>query len=107
LYPDGFLSQQLSGFRDYREKIQSPFSLFIHNYFLPIKKPFKNQMKVIAIIPAAGLGKRLGPDTNKPFLTLGGKPLIVWSLEQLEAVTDIIEIIPVLQLKDMEYGKKT
>jgi 2-C-methyl-D-erythritol 4-phosphate cytidylyltransferase len=70
-------------------------------------KPRKNQRKVLAIIPAAGLGKRFGPDTNKPFLPLGGKPLIIWSLQQLEALADIVEIIPVLQLKDMEHGKKT
>jgi 2-C-methyl-D-erythritol 4-phosphate cytidylyltransferase len=70
-------------------------------------KPRKNQRKVVAIIPAAGLGKRFGPDTNKPFLSLGGKPLIIWSLQQLEALEDIVEIIPVLQLKDMEDGKKT
>jgi 2-C-methyl-D-erythritol 4-phosphate cytidylyltransferase len=70
-------------------------------------KPVEKQRKVIAIIPAAGLGKRFGPDTNKPFLPLGGKPLMLWSLEQLESVADIVEIIPVLQLKDMEHGKKT
>jgi 2-C-methyl-D-erythritol 4-phosphate cytidylyltransferase len=70
-------------------------------------KPVKNRKKVIAIIPAAGLGKRFGPDSNKPFLLLGGKPLIVWSLQQLETVPDIMEIIPVLQLKDMEHGKET
>ena len=70
-------------------------------------KPDKNRRKVIAIIPAAGLGKRFGPDSNKPFLLLGGKPLIVWSLQQLETVPDIMEIIPVLQLKDMEHGKET
>lgn len=68
-------------------------------------KPGKNQTRVIAIIPAAGLGKRFGPDSNKPFLSLGGKPLILWSLQKLEAVTDIVEIIPVLQPKDRERGK--
>jgi 2-C-methyl-D-erythritol 4-phosphate cytidylyltransferase len=70
-------------------------------------KPGENQKKVVAIIPAAGLGKRFGPDTDKPFLPLVNKPLIIWSLQQLEAVADITEIIPVLQLKDMEHGKKT
>jgi 2-C-methyl-D-erythritol 4-phosphate cytidylyltransferase len=70
-------------------------------------KPVGNRRKVIAIIPAAGLGKRFGPDSNKPFLLLGGKPLIVWSLQQLETLPDITEIIPVLQLKDMEHGKET
>jgi 2-C-methyl-D-erythritol 4-phosphate cytidylyltransferase len=62
--------------------------------------------KVIAIVPAAGLGKRFGSGTNKQFQTLGGKPLIVWSLKALEAVGEISEIIPVLKTEDMEAGQK-
>jgi len=69
-------------------------------------KSGKNHSKIIAIIPAAGLGKRFGTDTKKPFLPLANKPLIIWSLQQLEAITDIVEIIPVLQPSDMEYGSK-
>ncbi len=57
-------------------------------------------------MPAAGLGKRFGPGTNKPFQSLSGKPIIVWSLEILEAVVDIAEIIPVLKNEDMEQGAK-
>jgi len=67
-----------------------------------LQKPYK----VIAIVPAAGLGKRFGPGTDKPFQTLGGKPLIVWSLKALEAVSEISEIIPVLKPGDMEAGQK-
>jgi 2-C-methyl-D-erythritol 4-phosphate cytidylyltransferase len=64
------------------------------------------QEKVVAVVPAAGMGKRFGPGTNKPFKSLMGKPLIVWSLETLESVVEISEIIPVLKLEDMPYGKK-
>ncbi len=60
--------------------------------------------KVTAIVPAAGLGRRFGSDTNKPFQTLGGKPLVVWSLETLESVEEIEEIIPVLKKGDREKG---
>lgn len=67
------------------------------------KSPSKN--KVVAIVPAAGLGKRFGPGTNKPLQTLGGKELLVWSLEALSAVADIAEIIPVLKAEDMGHGK--
>ena len=63
-----------------------------------LQKPYK----VIAIVPAAGLGRRFGSGTKKPFQTLGGKPLIVWSLKALEAVEEICEIIPVLKSEDME-----
>jgi 2-C-methyl-D-erythritol 4-phosphate cytidylyltransferase len=67
-----------------------------------LQKPYK----IIAIVPAAGLGRRFGSGTNKPFQTLGGKPLIVWSLKALEAVSEIIEVIPVLKPWDMEAGQK-
>jgi 2-C-methyl-D-erythritol 4-phosphate cytidylyltransferase len=46
-------------------------------------KEDQEQKRVVAIVPAAGLGKRFGKDTNKPFQSLGGKPLIIWSLETL------------------------
>ncbi len=36
---------------------------------------------VTAILPAGGLGKRLGADIPKQFLPLAGKPLILYSLE--------------------------
>lgn len=60
--------------------------------------------KIVAIIPAAGLGKRFGGGTNKPFADLGGKPLIIWTLEGLGAVSEIKEIIPVIKETEMEYG---
>ena len=69
-------------------------------------KGSQRQKKVIAVVPAAGLGKRFGDGTNKPFQTLGGKPLIIWTLETLEAIDEVVEIIPVLKSEDMEYGVK-
>ena len=69
-------------------------------------KAIHKHTKVIAIVPAAGMGKRFGPGTKKPFQDLSGKPLIVWSLEALESVHEIEEIIPVLMKEDMEYGQR-
>lgn len=60
--------------------------------------------KATAIVPSAGLGRRFGPHMNKPFQNLGGKPLVVWSLEALESVEEIEEIIPVLKEEDIEKG---
>ncbi len=40
-------------------------------------------MKVAAIIPAAGKGKRLGAKTPKAFLKILGKPLLIHTLERL------------------------
>jgi 2-C-methyl-D-erythritol 4-phosphate cytidylyltransferase len=62
---------------------------------------------VIAIVPAAGLGTRFGPGTNKPFHPLLDKPLIVWSLEVFETLDEIREVIPVLKEEDMEMGRET
>jgi 2-C-methyl-D-erythritol 4-phosphate cytidylyltransferase len=69
-------------------------------------KKLQRKEKVVAIVPAAGLGKRFGPGTNKPFQNLSGKPIIVWPLEILNAVVEVVEIIPVLKMEDMEYGLK-
>lgn len=60
--------------------------------------------KVTAVVPAAGLGKRFGDGGNKQFLMLCGKPLLIWTLEVLEALPEISEIIPVLKDGDMEFG---
>ncbi|MFN3395227.1 MAG: 2-C-methyl-D-erythritol 4-phosphate cytidylyltransferase [Thermodesulfovibrionales bacterium] len=58
--------------------------------------------KVIAIVPAAGAGKRFG--SNKPFHLLLDVPLIIWPLRVLNGVEQIEEIIPVLKESDMEKG---
>jgi len=60
--------------------------------------------KIKAIVPSAGIGKRFGSNISKPFQKLGGKPLIVWSLEALESVEEIEEIIPVLREDIIEKG---
>lgn len=57
--------------------------------------------KVFAIVPAAGIGKRFGPEKNKPFFSLAGKPIIVWSLEILQSLPEITEIIPVVKEEDL------
>jgi 2-C-methyl-D-erythritol 4-phosphate cytidylyltransferase len=69
-------------------------------------KDLQKSYKVIAVVPAAGLGKRFGQGTNKSFQVLGGRPLIIWSLKALEAVEEVCEIIPVLKPEDMELGQR-
>lgn len=46
--------------------------------------------KLIAIVPAAGMGKRLGLGHNKAFALLGGQPLLVRCLTML-ARTELIQ----------------
>jgi len=49
--------------------------------------------KIAAIVPAAGLGTRMGADTPKPkqFLELDGVPLIIFTLRRLAACAAITE----------------
>jgi len=44
---------------------------------------------VYLLIPAAGMGRRMGSDRNKLLLTLLGKPLLAWTLLAAEAARDI------------------
>ncbi len=64
----------------------------------------KKQRKIITIVPAAGIGKRFGEEKNKSFYFLLNKPLIVWTLEALQEVEEITEIIPVLKEDDLISG---
>jgi 2-C-methyl-D-erythritol 4-phosphate cytidylyltransferase len=47
--------------------------------------------RIAAILPAAGFGTRMGGETPKQFLELGGVPLVIFTLRRLaacEAITD-------------------
>jgi 2-C-methyl-D-erythritol 4-phosphate cytidylyltransferase len=48
--------------------------------------------KVVAIVPAAGSGKRLGAKNKKPFVLLAGKPLITYALKALDSSKYIDQI---------------
>ena len=53
----------------------------------------KGGVKVVAIVPAAGSGKRLKTAEKKPFVRLGGKPLISYALKALNSSGYINTII--------------
>ncbi len=48
---------------------------------------------VVAILPAAGLGTRMGADTPKQFLELDGVPLVIFTLRRLAASEAVSEFI--------------
>lgn len=61
--------------------------------------------KVIAVVPAAGAGTRLGGSTRKQFLQLKGKPIIIHTLQQFEHCTEVDEVavaVPESAIVDME-----
>jgi 2-C-methyl-D-erythritol 4-phosphate cytidylyltransferase len=59
--------------------------------------------KVTALIPAAGMGRRMGRAVAKQFLPLGDKPMLAHTLLAFQRSTDIDEIIPILSEDDMEH----
>jgi 2-C-methyl-D-erythritol 4-phosphate cytidylyltransferase len=53
-------------------------------------------MKLYVIIVAGGSGKRMGADIPKQFLELGGRPLLMHTIERFRTFDESIEIITVL-----------
>jgi 2-C-methyl-D-erythritol 4-phosphate cytidylyltransferase / 2-C-methyl-D-erythritol 2,4-cyclodiphosphate synthase len=51
------------------------------------------QGKVVAVVPAAGLGRRMGSRQPKQFLPLSGRPLLVRTLELLEAAEAVDQVV--------------
>ena len=62
--------------------------------------------KVVAIVPAAGAGKRLGRGINKAFAKLAGAPLLVHCLHMLEKTKLVTEAIVVLAPAEVEEGEQ-
>lgn len=62
------------------------------------------ERKVIAIVPAAGIGKRFDSSGKKTFTSINGTPLLVHTLKRIHREESIMEIIPVLRQQDINYG---
>lgn len=60
-------------------------------------------MKVVAVIAAAGLGRRMEQDLPKTYLRLGGKPILVHTLEVFENVPEVHEVMAVVHPDDLEF----
>ena len=58
---------------------------------------------VVALVPAAGRGLRMGGSVPKQFLSLGGEPLIIQSLRMLQAAPVIDRIILAVPSAEVEY----
>jgi 2-C-methyl-D-erythritol 4-phosphate cytidylyltransferase len=62
------------------------------------------EKKIVAIVPAAGLGKRFGASGKKTFATLDSMPLLAHTLKRLNSEPLITDIIPVLRGQDTKVG---
>ena len=63
-------------------------------------------MSVVAIIPAAGTGIRMGGPTPKQFLCVEGVPVIVHTLRKFVAAESVNEIYLALRREDMDRARK-
>lgn len=58
-------------------------------------------MRVNAVVVAAGEGRRMGGEVGKPFLEIGGQPLIVHTLRRFAESQTVRKIILVTSEKDL------
>jgi 2-C-methyl-D-erythritol 4-phosphate cytidylyltransferase len=63
-------------------------------------------MSVVAIIPAAGTGIRMGGETPKQFLSLEGVPIVIHTLRKFTACDVIDEVYLALREEDMERATR-
>ena len=70
----------------------------------PRIEPIRRQIPlVMALVPAAGRGLRMGGSVPKQYLSIGGEPLIVQSLRVLQAAPVVDQIILAVPSADIEY----
>lgn len=62
-------------------------------------------MSAIAIIPAAGIGTRMGHETPKQFLSLDGIPLFIHTLRKFAAAPSCGEIILGVRREEMDHAQ--
>src|SRR5438093_12838476 len=49
--------------------------------------------RIAAILPAAGMGTRMGAETPKQFLELDGTPIVIHSLRRIAACPQVTDMI--------------
>jgi 2-C-methyl-D-erythritol 4-phosphate cytidylyltransferase len=59
--------------------------------------------RITAILPAAGLGTRMGAETPKQFLELGGEPLVIFTLRRLAACSAITDFILATRADELAF----
>ncbi|MDQ2747300.1 MAG: 2-C-methyl-D-erythritol 4-phosphate cytidylyltransferase [Acidobacteriota bacterium] len=60
-----------------------------------------------AIIVAAGSGRRFGSEVPKQFLEIGGKPLLIHTLEKFEKCAAVDEIVLILSPNEVDNFRRT
>ena len=58
------------------------------------------------IIPAAGLGRRLGADTAKAFVDLGGEPMLCRTMERFDDIEIIAQRVIAVRPCDVDTARR-
>ena len=62
-------------------------------------------MKVVALILAAGQGKRMGAEKNKPYLLLAEKPILFHTLREFEECPSIDGIVLIVEKHEIDHAR--
>jgi len=63
-------------------------------------------MKIVALIAAAGLGKRMNAKISKPFIPIFGKPILAYTLEKFEKCKLIEKICLIVNQEEKDLCSK-
>ncbi|GBE04660.1 MAG TPA: 2-C-methyl-D-erythritol 4-phosphate cytidylyltransferase [Nitrospirae bacterium] len=59
-------------------------------------------IKVVAIVPAAGIGQRFSGSVRKSLASVAGMPVLIHTLKRLQQAGPVTEIIPVVRTEDTD-----
>ncbi|HZV81097.1 MAG TPA: 2-C-methyl-D-erythritol 4-phosphate cytidylyltransferase [Geobacteraceae bacterium] len=63
-------------------------------------------MKTVALIPAAGMGKRMGAAINKQYLLLDDRPILAKTLQLFQDAEFIDEIYPIIPAEEIDFCQR-
>lgn len=63
-------------------------------------------VKTVALIPAAGMGKRMGAAINKQYLLLDDRPILAKTLQLFQDAEFIDEIYPIVPSDELDFCRK-
>ncbi len=63
-------------------------------------------MKIVALIAAAGKGKRMNARISKPFIPISGKPILAYTIEKFEKCKFIDKIFLIVSTEEKEMCHK-
>jgi 2-C-methyl-D-erythritol 4-phosphate cytidylyltransferase len=70
------------------------------------EKQLMTKFKSIALIPAAGMGKRMGASINKQYLQLNGMPIVARTISVFEQSPQIDAIFLVIPAEEIPYCRE-